>query len=49
MFVNFLKQIKKCYYCYFKYNFRVNAKICCKKNYRRKNRKKNFSYRENKK
>ena len=44
MFVNFLKQVKKCYYCYFKYNFCVNAKICYKKNYRQKNCEKIFSY-----
>ena len=37
MFVDFLKQVKKRYYCYFKYNFRVNAKIYYEKNYRRKN------------
>ena len=44
MFVDFLKQVKKRYYCCFKYNFCVNAKICCEKNYRRKNREKSFSY-----
>ena len=44
MFVNFLKQIKKRYYCCFKCNFYVNAKICCEKSRRRKNRKKNFLY-----
>ena len=46
MFVDFLKQVKKRYYCCFEYNSRVNAKICCEKNYRQKNYKKNFSYYE---
>ena len=49
MFINFLKQIKKRYYCCFKYNFCINAKIYCKKNHQQKNRKKNFSYRKIKK
>ena len=44
MFVDFLKQIKKRYYCCFKYNFCVNAKICYEKNYRQKNREKKFLY-----
>ena len=44
MFVDFSKQVKKRYYCCFKYNSCVDAKICCEKNHRRKNRKKNFSY-----
>ena len=49
MFVDFLKQIKKRYYYCFKYNFCVNAKIYYEKNYRRKNREKNFSYHKIKK
>ena len=44
MFVDFLKQVKKRYYCCFKCNFRVNAKICYEKNYQRKNCEKNFLY-----
>ena len=44
MFVDFLKQVEKRYYCCFKYSFCVNAKVCCEKNRRRKDCEKNFSY-----
>ena len=44
IFVNFLKQVEKRYYCCFKYNFCINAKIYCEKSYQRKNRKRFFLY-----